>query len=337
MDWRSPRTLHFDYARGKVFSWILDNRATIRAEVDAILALRPGAIGLLWPDRAATLLGVSKDRLREWATRGVVPVAGQDSFRKWGRENVFNLYEPRDLLEMVETGAVARILKARARRTAARRKAGAIRAKETRERRAALKSEIAGRLREEIAAVVRATGELAMGHRLELWVWARRVSRLAKTRPSQADAAYDLKDLAVSTLFEAEALETTFVPANEVRLRRKCDYHAMDWFPFEELMACNACHFEEDHYRSLYAHKLAGIDGAGTLHTPYQRGLTLGYPPMNKLKNADHSRYEDGVFIRFGSALDEDEAAIFKLDTCRAEIERLAALIEARLSSSAAT
>lgn len=314
-------------ASAPVFLRLVEDVDKMNRTLQAIHKLQPGTIDTINTAEAVSLCGLSRATFDAGVKSGLVPVACTETFNKWGRTLVANKFEIRDIIELVDSGAFEAFEIARETRKSVARKKGAQRAIQTRTHRARLRAEMIQEARTRTRDVVRATGTLAAGHHLELFEWAQRASRFAKTKPSQKEVAYQLKHDALLALYEAGALDVTFIDAGYKRLTEKCGYHEEDWYHIEDLLECSHCRFHADHYHSLYAFKLKFRPHTGGLHMPYTAGHRYGLPNLIDLEAADHD-----LSSAHGRRLDDDEVALFPVDKIAKEIERLISIVAPSLS-----
>jgi hypothetical protein len=274
------------------------------------------------PD-AVEISGISAAAFDEAVKRKIIPVAATETFHKWGKTLTAARFEARHVLNFRETESARLFLERRQARIHTNRAAASAKALDTKARRAVMKEEIRREDRARAAAAARRQHSLAAALHVELFTWAQRASRLAKTSPSVKSEAYELKDDALLCLIEAGAATVTFVDARRPWLDSKCKMHSDDFYPMHELLDCSHCRVGFTHHFSLYAIHLTGLKDAGTLHLPYPLGIAAGLPKPGALPEADHGRDE-----AYGRQLDLDEKAIFSLATIRKEIERLTGVLE---------
>lgn len=307
----------------EAFLRLAEAREEIEARIKDILALTPGSVEHLNRPDAVSVAGLTPAAFDDAVKRKVIRVASTETFEKWGRTLTAKRFEARHILDFAETEAARRFIAARETRIANRRKSGSAKAIETRARRLALKEDIRLQDRRQASQAARAQGSLQAALHFELFTWAQRASRLAKTTAAAASEAYELKDEALLCLVEAGAAFVTFVDAREPRLISKCRHHAGDWYPARTLIECPNCRIEESHHYSLYAISLANMPEAGTLHLPYPLGVSAGLPDFTELPAANHGRD-----VAYGRELDADETAIFNIATIRKEVMRLVGILE---------
>jgi len=309
-------------ATAAVFLRLMEDREKLEQSIAAIQELRPGSIELIGTKEAFELSGVPRATFDSAVKAGIIPISDTEAFSKWGKQLVASKFEIRDILELARNGTLRDFHATRELGKASARKQAAERAKTTRSHRAELRIRLMREAQDRRREAVRSTGNFSAAHHLELFEWAQRASRLAKTRPSLKEAAYDLKDDALLALFEADALDVSFVDARQKRLTKKCRYHSKGWHHFDDLYFCSSCRFEDDHYYSLYATRLKEMPNAGGLHIPYPLGHLHGLPDLTKLPAADHDVHDAG-----GRKLTADEVALFPIDTITKEIERLIGMV----------
>jgi NCAIR mutase (PurE)-related protein len=301
-----------------VFTRISKDSEKIKTDITAIQNFKPGFIEHINTPQAADLSGLSRATFDAAVEAGIIPIASTEDFSKWGRTLTANRFEIRDILDVMQNGELDRFQRAREIKKKVERKKSAKRAQETRTWRTQLQNYIAQDTRHRTRQIVRETKSFASAHHLELFTWAQRASCLAKTKPSQSQAAYDLKSDALLALHAAQALNITFIDAHREILKKKCTHHKQHSHHIENLYYCKECQFEKDHYYSLYFTTLKESADAGGLHMPYILGRAHGMPDNKTLNSADHDRTEV-----YGPKLNEDEIAIFSLPKIAHEIERL--------------
>lgn len=302
---------------------LLDRIPEIKDELSRIADLQSDLLGLLNRTDAITVAQTTKPVFDDAVANGHLRVADTVEFRKWGQTLKADQFDIRDIEAARLAGVFTAIQTRRKKREAERRKKGAEKAVGTRQRRESIRNQIQAQDRSRVRASVAATGDLKAGLALELFTWAQRASRLAKTSPSKKNIAYGLKDQALSCLFDADQLALSFVDGHGARLQ-KCKDHRDGWYPYEEIQFCSRCRYVPNHYMSLYAATLRAVPSAGTLHMPYPLGHAQGWPSLKEMPAADHHRD-----VAYGRSLDEDETAIFPLKRIRTEIARLVARMEA--------
>lgn len=296
---------------------------SVKSNIRAVLTVEPGALRTINLPDAAEFCGMPKAAFRDEVDKDRIPVAEVETFRKWGRELFAYRFDLGTLKELREMGEFDRLLEKRANKVAANRRKGAAAAKVTRERRAAMREQLTLEMRSARAKAAGSGGGFEGANHLELWTWAQRASRQAKTMPSKSEVLYDLKDDAILCLHEVGALEVSFVDGSRERLKSKCAYHSSGWFHFDELECCPDCSFGISHYYSLYSFNLKDFPEVSGLHMPYPTGQAAGLPKLGGLPKADHDRD-----ITFGRRLDVDEKAIFTSEMIEKEIRRLIAIVE---------
>lgn len=305
-----------------VFLRLAEDAKIMERALADILSFTPGAIETINTPEATDLAGVPRAVFDAAVQAHVIPIAATERFHKWGRTLEAKRFEVRDVLQAVKTGALRNFQTIYEGQKTVARKKGAERGQHTRTQRAILRARLSQESRARYRQAARSTGTLTAAYHLELFEWAQHASRLAKTKPSQQKQAYELKDDALLALYEAGALNITFVDAEQHRIVHKCKKHRDDWYCIEELVHCKSCKTVTDHDHSLYAMRLTCAPELGGLHLPYPIGSMYGLPAPKDLEKADHRRD-----VAYGRTLDEDEVAIFTLANITRAIERLVAIL----------
>lgn len=310
--------------RGSPLCWerLVKDEEQLKSDLAAVHALDPALLETLNRKEAAETCGIPQAAFDDAVEAGEIQVAKVEPFNKWGKTLYAKRFHLQDVVVFRDTRDMEAFLQKRAERLSMRRKMAASKAKVTKAHRKKLAEQLNGVDRREIHNITVRTRDLKSGFYLELFRWAQRASRLAKTKPKQSGPAYDCKDDALICLYQNGALNLSFVSAPRFYIVSKCDLHQDRWFDLLELVHCNNCKIGTSHNYSLYALTLKDQPDAGTLHMPYPTGLVAGFPDLSELPVADHDRE-----VSFGRQLDVDETAIFPLKRIQSEVARLTTVL----------
>ena len=312
---------------GSFHAWnnVLKKKESLKEAIDGIKVLDRKYIRQVNRKDAASIAGMTQSAFDNAVQAGEVPVADTITFRKWGRELQAKQFHPADLVKYREEGLASEFAAKREKLKQDHRKEvaekAAIKAQQTKKRRQKLAEQISVQDALKSKAICIENRDLRSGLYFELFQWAQRASRYAKTKKSYAETAYELKDRALICLFENDALDISFVSSPITMIVEKCDYHSKDWFDVNELRYCPKCLTATSHHYSLYACSLKVSPDTGTLHIPYPVGKASGLPEICELPRADHDRDDC-----YGRQLDADEVAIFTLKHIKAEIDKLVSI-----------
>lgn len=317
---------------------------------------------LLVPAYAAPeLLGITKTEYERWRAAGLIPIAGERSFYKWGR-SLTTVVHPANLAELVTP---ANIEAWRASHQESLRKNRALAAAQAKKTRAA--NDTIRKAADEAWEEMFSTWSSSYGQEhaatLALAFWTQFASRWAKHHECSGnesghyhvarDQWYDVKDQALRVLSKSPLSRVSFVPSpdapwTELRVQF-CDAHldefregrgvmwntASDYIDFRgrALKRCALCECSYiDHAMDGALYFVEVLSPCGQVrfgfHTPYRKGRSY-LPSPKTLSHAAHAteEYMGDPQFRFGRPVLESEAIPFSEARTRKAIAGLLAAV----------
>lgn len=265
---------------------------------------------------AIAISGMTKAAFDDAVNREIIPIAWTGEFQKWGKTLEARRFNIADVLNLVEQDHIKRFLQSRIARSAVRRKNGAAKSIETRERRETMREMFRNVLRADASQYARESGDFLLGLRCELFTWAKWASCIAVSSPSKMKQAYVLTTSAMLCLFEAGACDLVRIYAPMKRIRAKCAIHAEGGYHSADSIGCPDCEWTSGSHTSLCLFYLNGAPELNPVILPYPFALKAKFPGISNIPRRDFGPI-------YNYSVSDDERALFTLAEIEQEIRRL--------------